>query len=144
MKKTNKVSADEMRILIKSIYELAQKLSGNISIKNLDNAAEFAVNLYGYKNWKEFKQNLNKDLVVENLEEIEKELLESNYNAKKDKKIVSIENYNFKNRKEEIIFWTLPERACGTPSSIFPIPTKLCGHEYLRPCYSFQSEAQHL
>lgn len=104
MKKTNKVSADEMRILIKSIYELAQKLSGNISIKNLDNAAEFAVNLYGYKNWKEFKQNLNKDLVVENLEEIEKELLESNYNAKKDKKIVSIENYNFKNRKEEIIF----------------------------------------
>lgn len=30
--------------------------------------------------------------------------MESNYNAKKDKKIVSIENYNFKNRKEEIIF----------------------------------------
>lgn len=56
MKKTNKVSADEMRILIKSIYELAQKLSGNISIKNLDNAAEFAVNLYGYKNWKEFNK----------------------------------------------------------------------------------------
>lgn len=103
MKKTNKVSAEEMRILIKSIYELSQKLSGNISIKNLDNAAEFAVNLFGYKNWKEFKQNLNKDIVVENLAETEKELSEINYTPKKEKFVQEIKNYHFKTRKDRPI-----------------------------------------
>lgn len=100
MKKTNKVSAEEMRVLIKSIYQLSQKLSGNISIKNLDSAAEFAVNLFGYKNWKEFKQNLNKETIVENLEEIEVELLENKNFIKKDKLIKEINNYNFKTRKD--------------------------------------------
>lgn len=103
MKKTNKISAEEMRILIKSIYELSQKLSGNISIKNLDNAAEFAVNLYGYKNWKEFKQNLNKDVLVENLNDMDDQLLVNNFNPKKDKYIKDIASYCFKERKEKII-----------------------------------------
>lgn len=103
MKKTNKVSAEEMRVLIKSIYELSQKLSGNISIKNLDNAAEFAVNLYGYKNWKEFKHNLNKDIIVETIDAMDTKLLINSFVPKKAKVINDIKNYSFKMRKDTIL-----------------------------------------
>lgn len=101
--KKNKVSAEEMRILIKSIFELSQKLSGNISIKNLDHAAEFAVNLFGYKNWKEFKTNLKKEAYLENLEEMEKELLKETYLPKKDKIIENVVKYQFCHKNEEFI-----------------------------------------
>lgn len=103
MKKTNKINAEEMRVLIKGIYELSQKLSGNIPIKNLDNAAEFAVNLFGYKNWKEFKNSLNKDIVIENIEEMDKDLLTNSFSPKKDKIIFNVDNYLFKTRKDIIL-----------------------------------------
>lgn len=101
--KKNKISAEEMRVLIKSIFELSQKLSGNITIKNLDHAAEFAVNLFGYKNWKEFKSNLKKEVNLENLEEMEIELLKEIYLPKKEKLINSNNLYQFKTKKEKVI-----------------------------------------
>lgn len=32
------------------------------------------------------------------------------------------------------ISWILPRKPYETLSSVFPIPTKSCGHGYLRPC----------
>lgn len=99
----NKVTAEEMRVLIKNIFELSKKLSGNINIKNLDHAAEFAVNLFGYKSWKEFKLNLKKEMNLETLEEMEKELLKEIYLPKKEKIINKVANYQFELKKEKII-----------------------------------------
>lgn len=103
MKEKYKISSDEMKTLIKNIYELSKKVSGNITVKNLDNAAELAVNIFGYKNWKEFKQNLTKEVVLENLELMESDLLEEKHVAKKDKIISSLPKYNFHIKKTEVL-----------------------------------------
>lgn len=47
-------SKDEMRILIKNIFETANKLKGNIQINSLDDAAKVAAYFYGYSSWKEY------------------------------------------------------------------------------------------
>jgi hypothetical protein len=96
MEKTNKISAEEMRSLIKNIYELSQKISGNISIKNLDSAAEFAVNLFGFKNWKEYKNSLNKESNLFNLLESEDNLYLPKNIKFNDKKIFELKKYQFK------------------------------------------------
>lgn len=93
MEKTNKVSADEMRSLIKNIFELSQKVSGNVSIKNLDSAAEFAVNLFGFKSWKEYKNSLNKETNLFNLLEFENSLKIFKDIKFNDKKINEIKKY---------------------------------------------------
>lgn len=103
MNKKYKISSDEMKTLIKNIYGLAQKLSGNITVTNLDNAAELAVNIFGYKNWKEFKQNVKQEVVLENLEDMENDLLKENYFPKKDKTISQLSKYNFHTKTTEII-----------------------------------------
>lgn len=103
MNKKYKISSDEMKTLIKNIYELSKKLSGTITVKNLDNAAELAVNLFGYKNWKEFKQNLKKEVMLENLDQLENDLLQPNYLPKKDKVINNnnLSKYTFYPKKIE-------------------------------------------
>jgi hypothetical protein len=48
-------SKNEMRILVKTIYETALKLNGQIQINSLDDAATFAAYLYGFSSWKEYQ-----------------------------------------------------------------------------------------
>lgn len=108
MKKNNQINSEEMKVLIKNVYQLSEKLSGNISIKNLDNAAEFAVNLFGYSSWKEFKQNLKKENNLNNIENTDNDNSEkilSNYLKENNKDVfISLDKkYKFKERIEKKI-----------------------------------------
>ena len=106
----NKINANEMRNLIKSIFEFSQKLSGNINIKTIDNAAEFAVNIFGYKNWKEFKQNLKKENQKIILEQEESEIIKELLIFKKDKLIDNTSPIVFKKRENKQIFKKASEK----------------------------------
>lgn len=52
-------SKEEMKFLIKRIFETSSKLQGNIKINSLDDAANVASYIYGFSSWKEY-QNLHK------------------------------------------------------------------------------------
>lgn len=55
--------AEEMRQIIKNIFELSKKLSFNIPVKDLEDAANLAAMLYGFSSWKEYKTYLNKETI---------------------------------------------------------------------------------
>jgi len=121
MEKTNKISAEEMKSLIKNIFELSQKVSGNVSIKNLDSAAEFAVNLFGFKNWKEYKHSLNKESNLFNLLESEDNLFLAQNIKFIDKNISNIKKYQFKDNDRKIF--------SNKESSHFPSEYLIGSHE---------------
>lgn len=90
-KKTN---INSIRYLIKNIFELSKKTSGVFKVNNIEQAAELVVNLYGYKNWKEFKKYNeidNLDIKKQPSLIFENKIIESNNSLKLSKKY----NINF-------------------------------------------------
>ena len=61
-KKKVLLHTEDMRDLIKNIYDVAHKLSGHIRISDLDAAANFAAYLHGFSSWREYKVALSKEI----------------------------------------------------------------------------------
>lgn len=49
--------------VIKNLLNIAKKTNSNIKINDIEDAAQFIANIYGYKSWKEY--NLNKESRIE-------------------------------------------------------------------------------
>lgn len=60
-KEKNLPQAEDMRQIIKNIFELSKKLSFKIPVTDLQDAANLAAMIYGFNSWKEYKTYLNKE-----------------------------------------------------------------------------------